>query len=163
MSEKIGITIVDLEQNIDPVVIVESITKAQLHRFVELMILRVWHGEDVDQLMLTMQHQLTDKSIFEIQEVGSETELWGSVISHAYEVIHEIFINQADKQNSVVIDKFDLNTLRAHDVVMVLYSIKGEDGYKSTHIHDNNLSDKGALKWLEENYGDIESIHHIAR
>lgn len=58
--------------------------------------------------------------------------------------------------------KEDYPSLKAHDVVLVLYSLEGLEYYSSTHIH-GTLTNEEVLTYIQ-NTNDVEvTIHHIAR
>ena len=60
----------------------------------------------------------------------------------------------------------ELDTLNAHDVVLVLYQVGDEENYRSTHIFNNKLTNEDIMDFLHTIHQvqdeDI-TVVHIAR
>lgn len=54
-----------------------------------------------------------------------------------------------------------LESLKAHDVVLVLFSIPSDEGFRSTHIHGTPTNEQ-IQEFIELEYDNV-TIHHIAR
>ena len=60
----------------------------------------------------------------------------------------------------------ELDTLNAHDVVLVLYQVGDEENYHSTHIFNNKLTDEDVMDFIHcihQTQDDDIIVLHIAR
>lgn len=102
----------------------------------------------ISQMLCDRANDINDMILFaDEQELKHNKEGWDEELAQI-----QIELNAPQK--------FD--TLKACDVVLVLYSIPNQEGYSSTHIH-GSLSDDEVYAFIQQGRVKRVTIHHIAR